>query len=64
MQWNILLSYVLTSLQVCELPVENPTFSTAFHPTKNILAFACDDKDKYDRERDSGTLKLYGLPSD
>jgi len=58
------ISHVETGEKVCDFPVENPTFTISFHPTRNILAFACDDKDKYDRERDSGTLKLYGLPSD
>ncbi|ODM93044.1 THO complex subunit 3 [Orchesella cincta] len=58
------ISHVETGEKVCDFPVENPTFTISFHPTRNILAFACDDKDKYDRERDSGTLKLFGLPSD
>jgi len=53
---------VATGERVCEVPCESPTFTVAWHPKQNILAFACDDKDKYDRERDAGTVKLFGLP--
>ncbi|CAG7721404.1 unnamed protein product [Allacma fusca] len=58
------IAHVDTGEQVAEITVDSPTFTVAFHPSKNILAFACDDKDKYDRDRDTGTLKLYGLPCD
>ena len=43
------------------MPCESPTFTVAWHPKRHLLAFACDDKDKYDRERDSGTVKLFGV---
>ena len=33
-------------------------------PQRYLLAYACDDKDKYDRDRDSGSLKVWGFPSD
>ena len=46
------------------MPCESPTFSVAWHPKKNLLAYACDDKDKYERDRDAGTVKLFGIPSD
>ena len=29
-----------------------------------MLAYACDDKDKYERDRDVGNLKVWGFPSD
>ena len=51
-------------MQVFEVPVEAPTFTVAWHPTKNILAYACDDKDRHNRDHDAGTLKLFGLPSE
>ena len=33
-------------------------------PPRYLLAYACDDKDKYDRERDQGSLKVWGFPSE
>ena len=32
--------------------------------SRYLLAYACDDKDKYDRERDQGSLKVWGFPSE
>ena len=55
---------VETGEKVAEVPCESPTFTVAWHPRKYLLAFACDDKDNYERDRDAGTVKLYGLPSD
>uniref|UniRef100_T1IIV0 Uncharacterized protein n=1 Tax=Strigamia maritima TaxID=126957 RepID=T1IIV0_STRMM len=55
---------VETGEKITEIPVESPTFTVAWHPKRNILAFACDDKDKYNREHDAGTVKLFGLPSE
>jgi len=57
------ISQVSTGEQVVDLTVESPTFTVAWHPTKNILAYAGDDKNKYDN-RDKGTIKLFGLPND
>lgn len=47
--------------KIADVPCESPTFTVAWHPKRHLLAFACDDKDKYDRERDSGTVKLFGV---
>lgn len=42
--------------------METPTFTVAWNPKRDVLAYACDDKDKYERDRDTGSLKLFGLP--
>ncbi|ELT93565.1 hypothetical protein CAPTEDRAFT_180662 [Capitella teleta] len=55
---------VETGERITEVSVESPTFTVAWHPKSYLLAFACDDKDKYDRDRDRGTIKLFGLPND
>jgi len=47
--------------KIADVQCESPTFTVAWHPKRHLLAFACDDKDKYDRERDSGTVKLFGV---
>lgn len=52
---------VETGEKIADVPCESPTFTVAWHPKRHLLAFACDDKDKYDRERDSGTVKLFGV---
>lgn len=49
---------------MADVPCESPAFSVAWHPKKHLLAYACDDKDKYERDRDAGTIKLFGIPSD
>jgi THO complex subunit 3 len=36
----------------------------AWHPKQYLLAFACDDKEQFDRKRDTGNLKVYGFTSD
>lgn len=51
---------VETGEKIVEIPCESPTFTVSWHPKRFLLAYACDDK--YDRERDAGTLKLFGLP--
>ncbi|CAB1324801.1 unnamed protein product [Coregonus sp. 'balchen'] len=39
--------------------------TVAWHPKRPLLAYACDDKEgKYDSNRESGTVKLFGLPND
>ncbi|XP_074642173.1 THO complex subunit 3-like [Tubulanus polymorphus] len=53
-----------TGEKVTEVPCESPTFTVAWHPKRYLLAFACDDKLKYERERDAGTVKVFGLPND
>ncbi|CAH1258398.1 THOC3 [Branchiostoma lanceolatum] len=57
------IAMVETGEKICEVQCDTPTFTVAWHPSKPLLAFACDDKDKYDRDRDAGTVKLFGLPS-
>ncbi len=56
-------SEVSTGARVFDIPVETPTFTVAWHPKKYILAYACDDKEIYDRKKDIGTLKLFGFSS-
>jgi THO complex subunit, putative len=55
------ISYVETGEKVFGIPVESPTFTVAFHPNRYLLAFACDDKENFNR--DAGTVKLFGLPN-
>ena len=50
--------------KIAEVHCESPTFTIAWHPKRHLLAFACDDKDKYDRERDAGTVKIFGAPNE
>ena len=50
--------------RVHEVPCESQTFAVAWHPRQYLLAYACDDKHKYDRNRDAGTVKLFGLPNE
>lgn len=56
-------SEVSTGARVFDIPVETPTFTVAWHPKRYILAYACDDKEAYDRKKDVGTLKLFGFGS-
>ncbi|XP_054167492.1 THO complex subunit 3-like [Oppia nitens] len=53
--------YVETGERVTEIQTEAPTFTVAFHPKRYLLAFACDDKDSY--QRDTGTVKVFGFPN-
>ncbi|XP_047135623.1 THO complex subunit 3 isoform X1 [Hydra vulgaris] len=53
------IAMVETGEQICEVTCSTPTFTVAWHPSEYLLAFACDDKDKH--ERDAGTIKLFGL---
>ncbi|XP_073976163.1 THO complex 3 homolog tex isoform X3 [Rhodnius prolixus] len=53
-----------TGFHVCDVTVEAPTFTVSWHPSQYLLAYACDDKDSYDRKRDTGALKLFGFPSE
>lgn len=53
--------YVETGEKVAEIATEAPTFTVAFHPKQYLLAFACDDKDSY--QRDTGTVKVWGFPN-
>lgn len=58
------ISSVTTGKNICEVKCESPTFTVAWHPKQHLLAFACDDKEKYKHDRDAGTVKLYGLPNE
>jgi THO complex subunit 3 len=49
-----------TGIKVAEVPCDSPTFTVAWHPKKYLLAFACEDKEKY-TDRDAGTIKLFGV---
>ena len=55
------LAHVETGQKVAEVPTDSPTFTVAWHPKKYLLAFACEDKDKYNPDRDAGIIKLYGV---
>lgn len=55
---------VETGEKVADIPVEAATFTVAWHPKQYLLAYACDDKDIYDRKRDAGSLKVYGFPNE
>lgn len=55
------IAMVETGERICEVQCNAPTFTVAWHPQKPLLAFACDDKDKHDR--DAGTVRLFGLPT-
>ncbi|XP_062620543.1 THO complex subunit 3-like, partial [Saccostrea cucullata] len=50
--------------KITEITCEAPTFTVAWHPKRPLLAYACDDRDTYDRNRDAGTVKVFGFPSD
>lgn len=43
---NILQAMVETGERICEVQCNSPTFTVAWHPSKPLLAFACDDKVK------------------
>jgi len=58
------ISHVKTGEKIAEVTTESPTFTVAFHPKHNLLAFACDDKDQYSRDRDAGTVKVFGFSND
>ena len=56
--------YFVAGDKITEIPVESPTFTCAWNPKYDLLAYACDDKDKYNRDRDAGTVKLFGIAND
>ncbi|KAH9633278.1 hypothetical protein HF086_000877 [Spodoptera exigua] len=49
--------------KVAEIPVQASTFTVAWHPSRYLVAFACEDKEPPERKRDAGNLKLWGLPN-
>ena len=56
-------AHVETGERVADIPVHSPSFTIAWHPKRYLLAYACDDKEKYDRDRDLGSLKVWGFPA-
>jgi THO complex subunit 3 len=50
------IGHVETGEQVCSIRCETSTFTVAWHPGQNVLAFACDDNAN---DRDVGTVKLW-----
>lgn len=56
--------FLILGEKITEIPVESPTFTCSWNPKYMLLAYACDDKDKYNRDRDAGTVKLYGVAND
>ena len=50
-----------TGEKIAEISNQSPTFTVAFHPNRYLLAYACDDKDTREYNRDAGTIKLWGL---
>ena len=57
-------SHVATGERIVQIPVETPTFTVAWHPRVPLLAYACDDKEGTNLDRDAGTVKLYGISND
>lgn len=54
------ISHVDSSEQIASIKCDTSTFTIAFHPKYNILAYACDDNtNSTDRDRDIGTVKLW-----
>ncbi|XP_017786275.1 PREDICTED: THO complex subunit 3 isoform X2 [Nicrophorus vespilloides] len=58
------IGFTETGDKIADISVDAATFTVAWHPSQYLLAYACDDKDTYDRKRDAGTLKVWGFPSD
>ncbi|XP_065161287.1 THO complex subunit 3-like [Atheta coriaria] len=58
------IGFVETGDKIAHIAVDAATFTVAWHPSQYLLAYACDDKDSYDRKRDAGTLKVGGWSSD
>jgi THO complex subunit 3 len=58
------IGHVESTEKVAEISVDSPTFTVAWHPSLYLLAYACDDKDKYERDRDAGNVRVWGFPSD
>jgi len=56
------ISHVGTGERVVAVPVETPTFTVAWHPRVNLLAYAGDDQDE--GSRDAGTVKLFGISNE
>ncbi|CAG5120708.1 unnamed protein product [Candidula unifasciata] len=51
---------VETGEKLHQITCDSPTFTVAWHPKRNLLAYACDDR----RDRDAGIVRVFGFPSD
>ena len=52
------IAHVETGEQIASIKCDTPTFTIAFHPKYNVLAYACDDNTNT-QDRDIGTVKLW-----
>ena len=59
---SLLPNVIRTGEKITAVQCESPTFTVAWNPRKPLLAFSCDDK--YERDRDGGTVKLFGISSE
>lgn len=55
------IAHTETGEKISDIAVDAATFTVAWHPKQYLLAYACDDKDPYDRKRDAGNLKVWGF---
>lgn len=58
------IGHVETGEHISNVSCTSSTFTIAWHPKRYLLAYACDEKDKYDRDRSLGLLKVYGFPNE
>lgn len=58
------LNLSLFTPKITDISIEAATFTVAWHPKQYLLAFACDDKEQFDRKRDTGNLKVFGFSSE
>lgn len=61
--YNLVNVLIFLGEKVAEIPVQAATFTVAWHPSRYLVAFACEDKEPPERKRDAGNLKLWGLSS-
>lgn len=52
---------VESGAKIIDIPIDAATFTCAWHPKQYLLAYACDDKDTYDRKKESGNLRVFGF---
>uniref|UniRef100_A0A8D8UJR8 THO complex subunit 3 n=1 Tax=Cacopsylla melanoneura TaxID=428564 RepID=A0A8D8UJR8_9HEMI len=58
------IAHVESGKKVYDICVQAATFTVAWHPKQYLLAYACDDKEQYDRKQDCGNLKVFGFSSE
>ena len=54
------IAHVPTGEQAHAISTKAPMNSVAWHPSRHLLAFAGDDKDR--QLRDEGSLRIFGFP--